>query len=246
MINEETKRKLVDMDMSALVNALEAQDKEVYYSSLTFEERLAAAMDVAYQVRYNNRIKSIIKRAHFRYPEASIENIYFNKRELNKDQIMSLSTNAQTNTAKNIIIQGFTGSGKTFLSNAIGKCACKVAMRVRYIRMPDLLVLLEEAELKKGRTKLINKFSNYQLLIIDEWLMNEMSTQEIEFIFEIIEKRYLKYSTIFCTQLKVENWHSHLGGGVHADAIMDRVIHGAITINSGDVNMREVEAKLNQ
>ena len=76
--------------------------------------------------------------------------------------------------------------------------------------------------------------------------MNEMSTQEIEFIFEIIEKRYLKYSTIFCTQLKVENWHSHLGGGVHADAIMDRVIHDAITINSGDVNMREVEAKLNQ
>ena len=73
-----------------------------------------------------------------------------------------------------------------------------------------------------------------------------MSTQEIEFIFEIINKRYLKCSTIFCTQLKVENWHSHLGGGVHADAIMNRVIYGAITINSGDVNMREVEAKLNQ
>ena len=246
MINEETKRKLIDMDMKALVNALEDQDRELYYSSLTFEERLGAAVDVAYQVRYNDRIRGIIKRAHFRYPEACIENIYFNKRELNKDQILYLSTNAYMNCARNIIIQGFTGSGKTFLSNAIGKCACKIAMRVRYIRMPDLLVLLEEAELKKGRTKLIKQFSNFQLLIIDEWLMNEMSTQEIEFIFEIIEKRYKKYSTIFCTQLKVENWHSHLGGGVHADAIMDRVIHGSITINSGDVNMREVESKLNQ
>ena len=68
---------------------------------------------------------------------------------------MALSTNEYTNTTKNIIIQGLTKSGKTFLSNAIGKCACKVAMRVRYIRMPDLLVLLEEAELKKRKTKLI-------------------------------------------------------------------------------------------
>lgn len=39
---------------------------------------------------------------------------------------------------------------------------------------------------------------------------------------------------------------SRLGGGVHTDAIMDRIIHNSITINACDVNMREVDAKMNK
>ena len=93
--------------------------------------------------------------------------------------------------------------------------------------------------------KLINKFANCPLLILDEWLINSMSEQEIEFIFELIERRYQNKSTIFCTQFKIESWHNRLGGGVHADAIMDRIIHNSITINAGDVNMREVTSNMN-
>lgn len=40
-------------------------------------------------------------------------------------------------------------------------------------------------------------------------------------------------STIFCTQYRKEDWHTRLGGGVHADAIMDRIVHNAIWIETG-------------
>ena len=73
-----------------------------------------------------------------------------------------------------------------------------------------------------------------------------MSEAEIEFIFEHVERRYQNKSTIFCTQFKFESWHSRLGGGVHADAIMDCIIHNSIIINAGDVNMREVTSKMNK
>lgn len=106
--------------------------------------------------------------------------------------------------------------------------------------------MLEEAEMKRGKNKLINKFANCPLLILDEWLINTMNEQEIEFIFELVERRYQSKSTIFCTQFKIESWHERLGGGVHADAIMDRIIHNSIIINAGDVNMREVEAQMNR
>ncbi|MDY4963666.1 MAG: hypothetical protein SO088_04495, partial [Ruminococcus callidus] len=43
-------------------------------------------------------------------------------------------------------------------------------------------------------------------------------------------------STIFCTQYKREDWHSRLGGGIHADAIMDRIVHTAAWVYSGDIN----------
>lgn len=136
--------------------------------------------------------------------------------------------------------------GKTFLSNCLGKAACRDGITTRYIRIPDLFVQLEEAELKRGRNKLINKYAKCPLLILDEWLINSMNEQEIEFIFELVERRYQNKSTIFCTQFKIESWHTRLGGGVHADAIMDRIIHNSITINAGDVNMREVTSNMNR
>ncbi|MDO4176804.1 MAG: hypothetical protein Q4D99_04930 [Bacillota bacterium] len=46
---------------------------------------------------------------------------------------------------------------------------------------------------------------------------------------------------MFCSQYKTSEWHPRLGGGVVADAIMDRIVHNAMTINSGTLNMREFE-----
>ena len=81
------------------------------------------------------------------------------------------------------------------------------------------------------------------MLILDEWLLNDMTEIEQHFIFELIERRYDCTSTIFCTQYKREDWHSRLGGGIHADAIMDRIVHTAVWVYSGDINMRELQAK---
>ena len=94
MINEETKRKLESMGMRALVDALERQEMESLYKSMSFDERLNASVDAAYQIKYNEKVKGLIRRAHFRYPNASAEDIYYSKRELDKDQITALLTNS--------------------------------------------------------------------------------------------------------------------------------------------------------
>ena len=116
--------------------------------------------------------------------------------------------------------------------------------RSRYIRVPDLMELLSEAMLTtSGRSKLLKKFSGYRLLILDEWLLNDLTELEQHFFFELIERRYDCTSTIFCTQYKREDWHSRLGGGIHADSMMDRIVHTAAWVYSGNINMRELQAK---
>ncbi|WP_279628315.1 MULTISPECIES: hypothetical protein [Cryobacterium] len=44
---------------------------------------------------------------------------------------------------------------------------------------------------------------------------------------------------MFCTQCSQKGWHQRLGSGVHANALMDRIIHNTIWIETGDTNMRE-------
>ncbi|RIA64910.1 IstB-like ATP binding protein [Anaeroplasma bactoclasticum] len=77
------------------------------------------------------------------------------------------------------------------------------------------------------------------MLVIDEWLIFSLSDDDIKFLYELFEMRYGRASTIFVSQYKTEDWHSRLGGSLHADAIMDRIVHNSITIESGNTNMRE-------
>ena len=55
---------------------------------------------------------------------------------------------------------------------------------------------------------------------------------------ELTELRCDGKSTIFCTQYQKKGWHARLRGGVHADAIMDRIVHTATWLESGEINMR--------
>lgn len=123
--------------------------------------------------------------------------------------------------------------------------ACKLRFSTKYIRLPDLLVEYDEEMLmRKNAKKLLKRYSTYSLLIIDEWLMDDISEKEQHFIFELIERRHEQSSTIFCTQYKREDWFDRLGGGVHADAILDRIVHNAIFVETGSMNMREYCSKL--
>ena len=69
--------------------------------------------------------------------------------------------------------------------------------------------------------------------------MEDLSKEEVHFIFELIERRYDTHSTIFCTQYRKEDWLERLGSDVHAEAITDRIVHKALWIQMGARNMRE-------
>lgn len=243
MIDNETIRKLRLLDLGELVDTLEMQEMDGDTKQLAFDERLQLSIDYLYQEKYNKRVNGLIKRSKFRIQDADIASVHYEKRDIDRQTLTELATCNYINHRRNVIFQGFTGSGKTYLACALGKEACKQEIRTRYIRLPDLLIERDEATLKlKGVTNLITKFSNYGLLIIDEWLLDDLLEDDLKFLFEIIERRYDSGSTIYCTQFRQSDWHKRLGGGVHADAIMDRIVHNAVWFDTGQLNMREQQS----
>lgn len=64
--------------------------------------------------------------------------------------------------------------------------------------------------------------------MVDEWLLDRPDTEFKSMLLELMELRYGTASTVFCAQFKKKDWHPRLGGGVHADAIMDRIVHNAV------------------
>jgi DNA replication protein DnaC len=244
MINDETKRKLRALNLSEIISALEMQNKDANCVALPFDERFQRVTDYLYQEKYNAKIQRLIQLSKFRLPKAEVNTIYYDGRGLDREAITELSTAQFVHNNTNIIFQGFTGSGKTFLACALGKQACKQQVRTRYVRLPDLLEEHDEASVvKRSGKQLLKRYSGYGLLILDEWLLGDISEAEQHFLFELIERRHDSVPTIFCTQYRQEDWHMRLGGGVHADAIMDRIVHNAVWIETGSLNMREYCAR---
>ena len=117
--------------------------------NLPFDERIKMLVDYVFQEKYNGKVKRLLKQARFRIPNAEILDIYYPDRGLNRDLLLELSTCQFVHNYSNIILQGFTGSGKSYLACSIGRQACKQSIRTRYIRIPDLLMERDETAAEK-------------------------------------------------------------------------------------------------
>ena len=151
---------------------------------------------------------------------------------MNRTLIERLATCEYIAKHRNIFITGATGSGKTYMACAMGMKASKQHFKTRYIRLPDLFLDLEMARTANNYRKVLMKYANPRLLILDEWLLLKPTETEQHDILELLHARRKKSSTIFCSQYHDNGWYDQLGGDASplAEAILDRIKHDAYKI----------------
>ena len=243
MRNEATLEKLKQLRLSGMAACYEEQSQSKDYQNLSFEERFKLLVDYEYARRQSKKLAALIKKADFKEPSASMEDIeYHPARHLDKKLLTRLSTGQYVLDHHNIILMGASGNGKTWLSNALGVQACRQFHSVKYIRLPELIDELKAAKYEADGSyrKLVTKYRKFKVLILDEWLLSSLSAEDSLHVFEIIEARLKNASTIFCSQFAPEGWHTKIENLQLADAILDRIVHDSYKILiDGDVSMRE-------
>ena len=231
MLDNNTVAKLREMKLGVMAAAFQRQLADKAVSDLDFEERVGLMVDAEWTARKNNRLKRLIRSAGFSMPEACMEDIeYHPDRELDKALITRLSTCNFVEEHHNVLILGATGSGKSYLSNALGVAAARKFYTVRYVRLPDLLGELAIARAEGTYRKVMRQLKQIKLLILDEWLLYQLKEPEARDLLEIAEARYKKASTIFCSQHDVGGWHDKIGESTVADAILDRIVHDSYRV----------------
>ena len=124
-LDSETKRKLREMGVPALVDALDIQD-EGLTMGLVFEERIKLAVDDAHAAFTHSKVEGLIRRAGLRYPNADLRRVdMLEQRGLDRGVIAQLGTCQFIQRHMNVVFQGFTGSGKSYLGSALAKQACQ-------------------------------------------------------------------------------------------------------------------------
>ena len=91
MINDESRRKLREMNLGEIISGLEAQQAEPATLGLPFDDRMQRLVDYVYQEKYNAKIQRLIRSARLRFPQADMQGILYEGRGLNRELLGNLS-----------------------------------------------------------------------------------------------------------------------------------------------------------
>jgi len=234
-----TMQKLEEMRLSGFTRAYREMMETGRSKDFTTDEVISHLVQAEWDDRYNRRLKRLITSARFRY-QASMEQIdYTAKRELDKNQILRLSSCNWITGKQNLILTGSTGVGKSFLASALGHQACMQGYKVCYRNCSKLFDELKIAKADGTYIKEISKIEKQDLLILDDFGLKPLDNNQRLILLELLEDRHGKRSTIITSQLPVNKWYEIIGEPTIADAILDRLVHSSHRIELAGDSMRK-------
>ena len=221
------------------------QIEDVSYDALSFEDRLYQLLDAQDIFVKNKRIQMAFKLSKIKDKQAAVDAIDFSpKRKINKAQIHSLSSLNFIHAKQNVIITGKTGTGKSYIAQALANRSIIDGYRAYYTRTPSLLEEIRLSRIDGTYTNLLKKYSRFKLLVLDDFGVAPMLNDDATNLFEIIEDRTELNSTIITSQLPVSEWYNYLNNNTIADAILDRIVHSSHRIELGGQSMRKVKSTI--
>lgn len=125
--------------------------------------------------------------------------------------------------AYNVLLLGPVGVGKTFMANTLGHIACRLGKSTLMIRADRLFKELKVARLERTYDREMRRFTSLDLLIIDDFGLDQMDTTESRDFYEIIVERHIKHSTIITSNRDPAEWLSLMSDTIRAQSAIDRL-----------------------
>lgn len=231
MLNEPTVEKLKSLRLDAMVAAWQDQQANADVRALDFDERFGLLVDAQWLLRENKRLKRNLREARLRMAHACTEDIDCGgRRELDRATVRHLATCTWIAEHRAVVVTGATGTGKTFVACALAQQACRQGYRALYRRAPRLYDELRLARADGSYARLLSQWARIDLLVIDDWGLAPLRDEERRDLLEVLDDRHGLRSTVITSQLPPSDWHLCIGDPTVADAICDRVLHGAVRL----------------
>jgi DNA replication protein DnaC len=220
---------LAQLGLTGMVQAFAELEASGEGATLTHADWLGLLVDREMTHRRDKRLAARLRYARLRH-NAVVEDVgaLFHK----------LAGGEWIDAHDNLILCGPTGVGKSWLACALGHKACRDNRSVLYQRVPKLFGDLALARGDGRHARIMRSLTGAQLLILDDWDLDPLDAGARRDLYEILEERYGRRSTILTSQVPVDKWHEVIGNPTYADAILDRLVHNAHRIDLAGDSLR--------
>ncbi len=244
MLNHPTQDKLLTLGLPGMAMAFEEQRRLPACDAMSFEERFGLLVDREMTERSNRRLVQRLKLARLRQSAVAEEIDFRQARGLDRSLVVTLLGCDWIRRHDNCLITGPTGVGKSYLACALANQACRQGWKVLYVRSPRLFSELAIARADGSFRRRLMTLARIDLLVLDDWGLATLATDQARDWLEILDDRYDRKSTLVASQAPVDTWHPLIGDPTLADAALDRLVHNAHRLTLTGDSMRKTRAGL--
>ncbi len=243
MLTHPTLDQLHQLGLAGMARAFEELSATPRGAELDHAEWLGLLLDRELTDRQDRRLKARLRYARLRH-QAAVEDVdYRTPRGLDRALFQKLATGGWIEAKQNLIIEGPTGVGKSWLACALGHKACRDNHSVLYQRIPRLFADLALARGDGRYARLMRALGGVKLLILDDWGLEPLGAEQRHDLLEIVEDRCGRGAMLLASQIPVDRWHDLIGDPTIGDAILDRIVHNAHRIQLRGESLRRKKAQ---
>ena len=239
----QTAAQLRALHLTAFAQAFELQLQQPKLNDIPFDERVALLVDAEMTARQSRKLSRLVRTAQF--PDsASLEDLDARAgRGLDKSLVAMLGSCSWIQRQQNLLINGPTGVGKTWLACALGSQACRRGHTASFYKMTtlyeDISAALHSGTLTTMKAALVKP----QLLILDDFGMGQMTPTAAQMLYDVADARYRFGSLIITSQYPTDKWTELFTDPTVGEAFLDRTVHQAHRINLKGESMRKSVGK---